>query len=114
MAISGFLLCKREINLYHETSLFIKSFYSREGKYQQALVTGYWLCVCTKLLQSSLTLWDPMDCSTPGSLMGFYRQEYWNGLPCSPPGDPPYPGIELPSLMSLSLAGRFFTTSATC
>ena len=65
MAISGFLLCNREINLYHETSLFFKSFYSREGKYQQALVTGYWLCVCAKLLQSSLTLWDPMDCSPP-------------------------------------------------
>ena len=26
--------------------------------------------------------------------MGFSRQEYWNGLPFPPPGDPPYPGIE--------------------
>ena len=26
--------------------------------------------------------------------MGFSRQEYWNGLPCSPPGDLPYPGIK--------------------
>ena len=26
--------------------------------------------------------------------MGFYRQEYWNGLPCSLPGDLPHPGIE--------------------
>ena len=26
--------------------------------------------------------------------MGFPRQEYWSGLPCSPPGDLPNPGIE--------------------
>ena len=26
--------------------------------------------------------------------MGFSRQEHWNGLPCPPPGDLPYPGTE--------------------
>jgi len=26
--------------------------------------------------------------------MGFSRQEYWNGLPFSLPGDIPHPGIE--------------------
>ena len=26
--------------------------------------------------------------------MGFFRQGYWGGLPCSPPGDLPYPWIE--------------------
>ena len=26
--------------------------------------------------------------------MGFSGQEYWNGLPCPPPGNLPYPGIE--------------------
>ena len=26
--------------------------------------------------------------------MGFSRQEYWSGLPFSPPGDLPDPGIE--------------------
>ena len=41
--------------------------------------------------------------------MEFSRQEYWNGLPCPPPGDPPDPGIEPTSLKSLALAGRFFT-----
>ena len=25
---------------------------------------------------------------------GFSRQEYWNGLPCPPPGDLPNPGIK--------------------
>ena len=26
--------------------------------------------------------------------MGFFRQEYWSGFPCCPPGDLPEPGIE--------------------
>ena len=30
---------------------------------------------------------------TPRST-GFFRQEYWNGLLCPPPGDLPNPGIE--------------------
>ena len=34
-------------------------------------------------------------------------------MPCPPPGDLPYPGIEPASLMSPALAGKFFTTSAT-
>ena len=46
-------------------------------------------------------------------LMGFSRQEYWSGLPFPPPGDLPDEGIELTSLVSPALAGRFFTTSAT-
>ena len=51
--------------------------------------------VHVKSLQSYPTLCDPMDCSTPGSsIHGFFRQEYWSGLPCLPPGDPPNPGIE--------------------
>ena len=41
--------------------------------------------------------------------MGFSRQEYWSGLPCPPPGDLPNPGIEPMSLISLALAGKFFT-----
>ena len=32
--------------------------------------------------------------------MGFFRQEYWNGLPCPPPGDLPNPGIEPESPVS--------------
>ena len=45
--------------------------------------------------------------------VGFISQKYWSGLPCPPPGDLSDPGIELVSLMSPALAGRFFTTSAT-
>ena len=37
-----------------------------------------------------------MDCSPPGSsLHGFFKQEYWSGLLCHPPG------IELPLLWLL-------------
>ena len=39
--------------------------------------------------------------------MGFPRQEYWTGLPFSPPEDLPDPGIE-PG--SPALAGGFLTT----
>ena len=45
--------------------------------------------------------------------MGFSRQEYWNELPCPPPGDLPNPGIKPESLKSPALAGGFFTHWAT-
>ena len=45
--------------------------------------------------------------------MGFSGQENWSGLPSPPPGDLPNPGIDPVSLMSPTLAGGFFTTSAT-
>ena len=45
------------------------------------------------VVQSCLTLCDPMDCSLPGSI-GFPRQIYWDGLPFPSPGDLPHPGIE--------------------
>ena len=40
--------------------------------------------------------------------MGFPWQEYWSGLPCTPPGDLPNPGIELgsPALQSASSAAE--------
>ena len=53
-----------------------------------------------------MTLW-----TAPLSI-GFSRQEHWSELPCPPPGDLPDPGIEPVSLMSPTLAGGFFTTSA--
>ena len=43
----------------------------------------------------------------------FSRQEYWGGLLCPGPGYLPNPGTEPSSLMSLALAGEFFTTSTT-
>ena len=40
--------------------------------------------------------------------MGFFRQEYWSGMPCPSPGDLPNPGIKPGS--PASPAGGFFTT----
>ena len=49
-----------------------------------------------------------MDCCPPGSSVHWFsRQGYWNGLPCPPPGDLPYPGIKS---VSPALGSRFFTT----
>ena len=46
--------------------------------------------------------------------MGFLRQEYGSELLFPPPPeDLPDPGIKTASSVSLALAGRFFTTSAT-
>ena len=46
--------------------------------------------------------------------IGFPGQEYCSGLPFPSPGDLPYPGVKLVSLLSLvspAFAGRFFTTA---
>ena len=55
-----------------------------------------------------VTLWT-VACQAPLS-MGFSRQEFWSGLPFSPPGDIPDSGIKPSYLKSSALAGRFFTT----
>ena len=66
--------------------------------------------MCGKLL---LAVSDPMDCSPLGSSVhGILQQEYWRGLPYASPGDLPNLGIELMSLMSTALVGKFFTISA--
>ena len=71
-------------------------------------------CMRAKLLQSCLTLCDPMDCSLPGfSVHGLLQARIWSGLPCPPPGSLPNRGIEPVSLLSPARASGFFTTSAT-
>ena len=76
-------------------------------------MTSLYACVLSYFghVQLFETLWtlahrDPLS-------KGFFRQEYWSGLPYPPPGDLPDPGMELTSLMSPALAGGYFTTSAT-
>ena len=62
-------------------------------------------------VQLCATLWTTAR-QAPLS-MGFSRQGYWSGLPFPSPGDLPDPGIEPMSLTSPTLAGVFFTTTAT-
>ena len=71
------------------------------------------VCVLSGFNQVQLfvTLWN-VACQVPLSI-GFSRQEYWSGWPWLPPGDRPNPGIKPMSLISPSMADRFFTTSTT-
>ena len=69
-------------------------------------------CQVASVMSSSLvTLWTAVP-QAPLSI-GFFRQEYWSGLPFPSPGDLPDPGIKPTSLTSSALVGGFFTTSAT-
>ena len=49
-------------------------------------------------VQLFATLWTVVPQPLPP--MGFSRQEYWDGLPCPPPGDLPNPGMEPVSYVS--------------
>ena len=70
-------------------------------------------CIRAKWLQLCPTLCDPMDGSPPGStVLGILQSRILGGLPRTPPGDLPDPGIEPASLMSPELAGGFFMSRA--
>ena len=59
------------------------------------LVCKIWLlCLVSQLCP---TLETPQTAHQAPLSMGFSRQEYWSGLPCSPLGDLPNSGIELRS-----------------
>ena len=81
-----------------------------KASYSQKLI-GYFVVVVKllSLVQLFVTQWTAAR-QAPLSI-GFSRQEYWSGLPCPPPGDLPDPGIQLESLMSPPMAGRFFPSS---
>ena len=65
------------------------------------LITMAAVCLVARLC---LTLCHPLECCPPGApSMGFFRQEYWSGLPCSPPGDLPDPEPEPTSPVSSAL-----------
>ena len=57
--------------------------------------------------QLCLTLCDPLVLHQASVSMEYSRPGYWSGLPFPTPGDLPDPGIELMSLSSSALAGRF-------
>ena len=64
--------------------------------------------VKVSVIQSCLTLCDPMDYSPAPLSMGFSRQEYWSGLSSLLPGDLPNPGIKpmSPELQADSLTSE--------
>ena len=68
------------------------------------------VCVCVCAVLSHIWLF-----ATPWTVTlrllcpwGFFRQEFWGGLPCPPPGDLPNPGIKLrsPALQVNSLTSE--------
>ena len=65
---------------------------------------------CFSRVQLFATQWT-ITCQAPLSI-GFFRQKYWSGLPCPPPGDLPKPVIKPMSLMSPALTGVLLTTNA--
>ena len=73
------------------------------------------MCVCVySVVQSCLTLAIPWSVVRQALLsMEFFRQEYWSGLPCPPPGDLPNPGIKHRFFVPPALVCGFLTTSAT-
>ena len=60
-------------------------------------------------VQLFATLWTVSWQVSPS--MGFFRREYWNGLPFPTPGDLPNPGIK--ALASPALESWIFTTNTT-
>ena len=89
----------------------------RQILYHRALREVIYVCVCVHVLSSFSCVWLFVTIWTvahQGPLsMGFFRQEYWNGLLCPPSGDLPDQGIKPTSFTSPTLAGGFCTTSAT-
>ena len=62
--------------------------------------------VCSVAQTECPTLVTPLTVAHQAPLpMEVCSQEYWSGLPCPPPGDLPYPGIEPPSPEYPALAG---------
>ena len=90
--------------------IFYVHLYAFLFKFPQQSCVCVCVCVCAHLLSHvfvSDSLWtcEPWNHKTPLSI-GFFRQEYWSGLPSPPPGDLPDPGSKPTS----DLAGGFFTT----
>ena len=90
------------LSLVYDATLMSVSFEPHNSQNAALLYGVVVLSSVASVLSISLRPHGPQ----PTRLMGFYRQEYWSGLPCPSPGDLPNPGIK-PT--SPALAGRFFT-----
>ena len=95
-----------------DKGIFLK-FYDTHFKIITRIMNGACVCVCAKFLQLCPTLFDPMDCSPPGSSVHGILQARILKLLCPPPGNLPNRGLEPVSLMSPAMAGKFFITSTT-
>ena len=86
--------------------------YRRKSKFWKKSISLIYVGVCVLgHLIGSESLWPPwtVDRQPPLS-MRFFKQQYWNRLPVTPPEDFPNSGIKPTSLGSSALAGGFFTS----
>ena len=91
--------------LFHE--------YKHQGLYQTLFCAQSTVCVCKLLFQLCLTLW-PHGLYPPGSYVhGILQARILQCVAMASSKGSFWPGIEPVSLTSPTLAGRFFTTSAT-
>ena len=67
------------------------------------IIREKWKCLSLSRIRLFAIPWAAAHQTPPST--EFYRQEYWNGLPCPPPGDLPNSGIkpESPALRADSL-----------
>ena len=71
--------------------------------------------IISEVIQSCLTLCNPMEYSPLGSSVhGIFQARILERWPCLPPGDLPNKGIKPAPLAPLALADRFFIITATC
>ena len=70
------------------------------SKGHRNLSVQYFICMLSHV-QFFATPWTVSPLASLS--MGFFRQEYWSGLPFPPPGDFPNPGIEWVSVISPAL-----------
>ena len=82
----------------------------KKKKLQKSYIFERGLLYVLSHVRHFMTPWTVARWAPPS--MGFPRQEYWSGLPFPAPGDLPDPGIKPTSLVSSTLAGKFFTTAS--
>ena len=115
-------ISRRQFKMFSKNKVSIKSFFKYLfiqkihyflQKVYQSCTSKVNLCLPSHIssVQLFATLWT-VAFQVPLS-MGFSSQEYWIGLPFPPQGNLPNLEIEPTTLMSLALAGGFFTTSVT-
>ena len=84
----GWIAVEYFFMVYSKKELWCQSTLNSNGEIRLKLTVA----AVVKLL-SRVQLCDPMDCSLPGSSVGFPRQEYWSGLSFPSPRDLLEPGI---------------------
>ena len=80
---------------------------------QMSPLNSHYVCMPSLIshVQLFATLWTVSWQVSPST--GFFRWEYWNGLPFPTPGYLPNPGIKAESLASPALESWIFTTNTT-